>query len=319
MYERIPADLSGWIHNIDPDEFFRQMLWCKRNFDLLPLDAAAESGSEGSLSISFDDGNETVFSVALPMLRELGIPATVFLNDVREAGSGNWRDKIRIVLRRGWRAEFAAFAFGIFGTREFGDDQAFFLATKECGYDSRRLDAQLDRFLEWKLPGMPAPSWHRPAPDALPRHPLIRYGNHSANHYLLASLPAEEQEREIEGFHHRMVGLGLPMCGYFAVPFGRSRDMTPASERILKRLGYRGYALNGSAGNGADGNGAEGGPAMPRLWTSGADGLRRLYRMSAPSRLNGLESSLAARVLGKRAAIPARALLAAAPGNSIPP
>jgi peptidoglycan/xylan/chitin deacetylase (PgdA/CDA1 family) len=72
--------------------FERQVRWLAANYDVLSLDELAgqlsRGGSlRGAVTLTFDDGYGGVFDHAWPLLRDLGIPATVFI--VSEAPGRN--------------------------------------------------------------------------------------------------------------------------------------------------------------------------------------------------------------------------------------
>lgn len=251
IYSVVPGDLQNWIHNVTPDEFYRQMRWCRANFDMVDLDSLAGGqswGREGQIAVTFDDGNETAFSTALPILAELGIPATLFLTGDSLDGFPGWRDKIRLILTRGWRAEFSAFAHPFLRPEDLREDGVFFRATKSQACHSGRLDALLDGFLARRGGYLDLlQARHRIPADGLPLHPLIRYGNHSARHYMLASLLETDQEREIAGLHHRLEAMTLDPIHWFAVPFGRPGDLGAYGLQALEKLGYRGCLWNGGS------------------------------------------------------------------------
>jgi len=69
---------------------------------------------------------------------------------------------------------------------------------------------------------------------------LIQYGNHSMNHYVLASLSCKQQLREIKSAHqwlHEIKGLPLSRC--FSAPFGGSADTNEVSRNLVCELGYQ--------------------------------------------------------------------------------
>ncbi len=59
--------------------FRRQMAWMAANTTVVPLSRAAETGNGRRTCITFDDGLESVRRNALPILRELRLPATIFV------------------------------------------------------------------------------------------------------------------------------------------------------------------------------------------------------------------------------------------------
>ena len=70
------------LHDIDDAELFREkMVWLKERYDILPLDRllSAPQGGRTQVAITFDDGAATQYERAVPVLRELALPATFFL------------------------------------------------------------------------------------------------------------------------------------------------------------------------------------------------------------------------------------------------
>ena len=72
--------------NVDPDRFREQLTGLlHRGFNFWPLSKALECRDQGvpvpprTVFVTFDDGYGTIFDYAWPVLRELNLPATVFL------------------------------------------------------------------------------------------------------------------------------------------------------------------------------------------------------------------------------------------------
>lgn len=71
--------------HIHVDDFRRVLQWLKTYFTVVPLEAIVAALEEGkdlppnSIALTFDDGYESNYTLAYPVLRELGLPATIFL------------------------------------------------------------------------------------------------------------------------------------------------------------------------------------------------------------------------------------------------
>lgn len=103
---------------VPPARFRRQLeLMLAAGFRFVTLAQLVEEGvgepPPGFAVVTFDDGMRNNHSVALPILRELGIPATVFVTIDFIAGSSPWvgaggdgamldEDELRALLREGW-------------------------------------------------------------------------------------------------------------------------------------------------------------------------------------------------------------------------
>jgi peptidoglycan/xylan/chitin deacetylase (PgdA/CDA1 family) len=83
------------------DLFRRHVESLRARFDIIGLDEVAESPAPDRLAITFDDGYRGVFEHAFPVLREWGIPATVFLVTGR-VGSADllWWDRLLVGVER---------------------------------------------------------------------------------------------------------------------------------------------------------------------------------------------------------------------------
>lgn len=89
-YHRIASRVPGLpepLYNVPPKRFRKQLTGLlARGFEFWPLRKVLDHRAAGTpipsrvLVVTFDDGFETVYSNARPVLRELRIPATVFIN-----------------------------------------------------------------------------------------------------------------------------------------------------------------------------------------------------------------------------------------------
>lgn len=99
-YHRILAGPDPMLES-EPDvaTFRWQMALLARCFNVLPLSAALAALDAGklpprALSITFDDGYRSVHDLALPVLREFGLPATVFVTSGHIGDRDMWNDCI---------------------------------------------------------------------------------------------------------------------------------------------------------------------------------------------------------------------------------
>lgn len=86
-------------HELDAHQFERICRWVGEWFNVLPLELAVEQLRSGDLparamSITFDDGYADNVSVALPILRRHGLPATVFVATGFLDGGRMWNDTV---------------------------------------------------------------------------------------------------------------------------------------------------------------------------------------------------------------------------------
>jgi peptidoglycan/xylan/chitin deacetylase (PgdA/CDA1 family) len=93
---RVPRSAPGWNGFVRPERFAAQMRYLAERRRVVGLDALFEPAPQSgppSVAITFDDGYRNVLEHAVPVLCELGLPATFFVPT-------KW-----IGARRGWDAE----------------------------------------------------------------------------------------------------------------------------------------------------------------------------------------------------------------------
>ena len=104
-YHRVLAQPEPMLDSEPDVHAFRwQMKLLATCFNVLPLGEALRALEQGTLParaicITFDDGYRSVHDLALPVLREFGLPATVFITS-GVIGAGNmWNDRILHVVQ----------------------------------------------------------------------------------------------------------------------------------------------------------------------------------------------------------------------------
>lgn len=91
--------------HVSVDEFRRQLHWLRRHYEVVSLgevESAVRSGRSRPrlAAITIDDGYENNLTVAWPILKALGLPATVFITvDVIERQRPYDHDRVELALR----------------------------------------------------------------------------------------------------------------------------------------------------------------------------------------------------------------------------
>jgi len=203
------------------------------------MDVSLESAGERSVcALTFDDGWRDTHSVAFPLLRKHGVPATVFL------------------------------ATGYVGTRKwFWPERLAFLLAASGRYAEGKVAAAVDGRIE-ELKGAPADERERVLGEmekecrargvVLPEERQtmtwdearemadagIKFGSHTVNHVILTEAPPEVVERElVESKREIEAELGREVVS-FCYPNG---NWSPAVREAVGRAGYR-YAVTTQAG-----------------------------------------------------------------------
>jgi peptidoglycan/xylan/chitin deacetylase (PgdA/CDA1 family) len=234
----------------DPDAriFGEQMQWLTRYFRILPLEEAAAKLHEGKLPertacVTFDDGYANNYELARPILKSLGMTATVFVaTDAVERGI-MWNDLVIEAVRRA-------------GPVLRGSDLA------AIGMPHRDLPSQsgsIERVLEhlkyqalearWQLA---ATFFARVAATEPPRLMMsastlremardgIAIGAHTVHHPILKTQSAEEARREIIASRDWIAAAVGVVPVAFAYPNGRpGRDYDASHVEMVRDAGFR--------------------------------------------------------------------------------
>ncbi len=252
IFSEIPPGLESRIHNVFPEDFKRQVIWLRQNFDIVTIDEFSKANTRKGLAvITFDDAYLTIFSEALPWLIKEGIPATVFLNSSLLEGEIFWRDKVRYLISNHLVENFLNFCGGTSWVSKVRGER-FYKDTKNPNLNSKIVNAALDQFfLEHEL----ATAVTAQLGQVIARRgdlisdPLITYGNHTHSHFVLSSLTEEEQRVEITGCQSWLEESGLDLSNIFAAPFGGNLDINVQTTQILEEQGARGIAMSRKAIN----------------------------------------------------------------------
>ncbi|MBL8896710.1 MAG: polysaccharide deacetylase family protein [Planctomycetes bacterium] len=223
---------------------------------------AREEERRPLLSFSFDDAYRGVATHAAPLLRRLGVRATLFVHT--GTWSGDWLP---------WTDLFFALERALGPLRladalapSLGPEAPLLEAARRSAYelksalhracDEPRRDAALRELHQRELGGLEALArsiYLRP--EELPAlEDVFEIASHGVRHRRQALLDAGAQRAEIEGARASLqAALGHPVEG-FAYPFGREADL-PASDAALLLHSGHAYActmIEGANATGAD-------------------------------------------------------------------
>lgn len=266
-YHRIMARPDPLLESEPTVDTFRwQMDLLANCFNVLPLSEATERLATGTLppravAITFDDGYRSLYELALPVLRERGLPATVFVTSGHMHDESNMWNDVILEAVRSLPAEETCIDLSDIGLDAYAMNgqeqrkQSATLLTERCKYlrpPERRV--MLDRLQELTQTDL-----HQHlmlTPDML-RELLacgIDIGGHTVSHPILARLDDAAAFREIADNKRdleRIIGKPLAL---FAYPNGkRGIDYEPRHTRMVKEAGYS-AAFTTAAGAAAQSN-----------------------------------------------------------------
>ena len=234
----------------EPDavRFAAQMSWVREWFNILALDEAVERLRVGelparALCITFDDGYTDNVTVALPILRRLGLPATFFVASGYLDGGRMFNDTVIEAVRRapGPRLDLADLGIGTHSIDGEAERRAAIAALlNRLKYRPADERADLADAIAARVgAALPDDMMMTGAQLCALADAGMTIGAHTANHPILARLADDEAVREIEmGRADLEARIGRPVA-LFAYPNGKpGRDYTAAHVAMVRRLGF---------------------------------------------------------------------------------
>ena len=246
VHERPDTLFPNEIH---ADVFRERMRWIRSSFNVLPLDDAVTALAQGNiparaLAITFDDGYADNFTVALPILRELGLSATFFIATGFLDGGRMWNDTVIEAIRdaKGNELDLTMVGLGVFrGDSPEGRRNAIEAILGRLKYLPPR--ERLER-----ADSIAAIARVEPPSNLMMSGEQIRelaragmgIGGHTVSHPILARLDEASARQEISDGRDALEALTRQPVNFFAYPNGKPlRDYTAAHVRMVKSLGFR--------------------------------------------------------------------------------
>lgn len=266
IYHRVHAAESRFsIERTTPESFRGQMAHLARDYNVLPLDeivrrlGAEEPLPPRAIAVTFDDGYEDNYTEAFPILRDLGLPATVFLTTgCIGTGDSLWFDRVLRAFERSPR-ERVPLPGGAM-SEDLRDDARREHEAIRALYALMRLPNQerlaaVDRLVEDLggndgIPPARMLNWDQVREMA---RGGITFGAHTVTHPILTRLGLADAEAEIVDSKRKIEAeVGRPV-DLFAYPVGRRSDYAPEVIRIVTEAGFR-AALTTTSGANARGD-----------------------------------------------------------------
>ena len=245
-----PVDLGDWC--LLPAAHFRWHLrYLRRHFEVLALSEAVTRLQEDAVTtpvavVTFDDGFQGVRDAGLPVLREFGVPATVFLNTgFVDTGRTVWFCRIVRALALTerdtllWRGRrYALTSPSARRAASAGLQQRL----KQLHPDLLEQEvAAIEAQLEPSAPGVDDP-WRMLSSAAIREmvaSGLVEFGAHTDTHTILTRVDADRAGREIDRSIRVTRDLTGRPCDLFAYPNGTAQDYDTVTTALLHDLGIR--------------------------------------------------------------------------------
>lgn len=254
--------------------FREQLLFFKAHYDVVPLDDVVRACATGApfpdraAVITIDDGYRSIYTVAYPVLRELQLPAAVFLaTDFVDNRRYLWTDRVEHAVGRSTR-EAIEVSVGDERLRLPLHDRASRIAADRRlrsaikalpqGTRDRAVEA-LEQAAGCSLQDAPDDTalyeplrWAEAAEMA--QSGLVTIGSHTHTHVILSRCEPARAAEELRLSKSTVESrLGL-RCHLFCYPNGRRGDFNVATKRLLQEHGFTGAltTVYGMNGRGAD-------------------------------------------------------------------
>lgn len=232
--------------------FAGQMQFVREHFTPIKFSDVIEARARGGplprrpIVITFDDGHLDNYTHAFPVLKALGIPATIFLSSGYIGASGTfWFDRLAELL---FRAEsgplrLTSLAYSVV----LGDVASRRHATELLQETLKRVPnslrlqaiAELEKSLGRELaplPGSAVLNWEQVREMASAG---IEFGSHTVSHPTLTMLDDDELDRELHESRMKIrqeTGQSVEVIGY---PVGNAYAFDERVVRAAKRCGYK--------------------------------------------------------------------------------
>jgi peptidoglycan/xylan/chitin deacetylase (PgdA/CDA1 family) len=244
----VPSDRHSLA--VSPAHFREHVRYLKRNFRIVRFEEDWSRLREPAVAITFDDGYADNLTEALPILEEVGVPATFFVSSGQlESAEGFYWDELERLAVRGasYPSQFVLkdrLHGRRWSTRRPADRLALSrdLLQLSMRVDEARRADWLGQLRAWSGSAPPA---HADRPltcaelQALGASRLVTIGAHTVSHSSLAALPEEQQAHEITSSKRRLEEvLGTPV-DVFSYPFGKRSDYDRTTVALCRRAGYR--------------------------------------------------------------------------------
>lgn len=201
------------------------------NYKVMPLAEmmqqldAGQALPRGAVAITFDDGHASNYHLAFPVLRELALPATIFLTTgFLDHTHPLWFQQVDASLRaRG--ASKAELSQTLSRLKTLPDPEM------------RAQISKLGPAMTGPAPASTLPlTWDQVR--EMKTGGLIDFGGHTHTHPILAQCTVEQQAEEIRKCRERMTAELGAAPRLFAYPNGGAADFTEETSRLLAEQGF---------------------------------------------------------------------------------
>lgn len=241
---------------VTPDNFFEQMVYLKNNFPIVRYEQDWNQLDRDAVCITFDDGYMDNFTEAVPILRELDIPATVFVSTANiNTDEEFWWDELeRLLLDKEYNYyETFSLVDDLFScqwsTKTFSEREELYDTLHWLMYNKIAVNKRknwINQLRTWKQTGNVGRVQNQVMQTNKIdlQNPLLTIGAHTVNHPSLKRLSYQEQYYEISQSIKDLEILLKRKVDVFSYPFGSGEDYDRMTIEICKELQIQKAAAN---------------------------------------------------------------------------
>jgi len=251
-YHRVNNDRDPFFDALPVSQFHSQMEYLARHFHLVTLDQLAGGelpcgDKKCCIAITFDDGYRDNFVHAFPILKKMGIPATIFLTTgYIDSGELPWYDQVRLAFKLTLKPRLSLHEIGGPTTGIECESQrlealALTLRWLRSVDDDLRLRLLPDLFHELRVSnGLNFPgtmlTWDQ---IRQMKRDGVLFGAHTVTHPVLGGLPPSRLEEEILGSKRMIENRLQAPARHFAYPFGKQTDFGAPAKQAVQAAGFK--------------------------------------------------------------------------------
>lgn len=256
MYHRFTDDTATYPRRMSVSVFRRQLTYLAatcdvgRPADQARLESGAAAGGRPLAVVTVDDGYLDFHDHAWPVLRDLGLPSTLFVTSGFVSGAvWMWWDRIMWILEA---TDHESLAFPFRGStveadlvEASGRARAWQILVPALRFvpdrEKEALVADLARVLDVEVPSVAPPryapcTWEQLAAMAADG---VTMAGHTRTHPILSRVDAAQGRDEITGSREEMAAHLGEAPAWFAYPQGGPADFTPATVALVQEAGYK--------------------------------------------------------------------------------
>jgi len=241
MYHRINDEVGQKLVGltVSTQNFEKQLLYFKKQFQILRLEEDWTSLKKTGIVITFDDGYADNMINALPLLEKYQIPATIFITTLNSNSKKEfWWDRLVFDYSNCNKSFYLPNQ-----SDKISKSNRTYKYITDYVHDMRNEDKE-EWFLSFEkinnitfLHREEYRSLTNSELKLLSEHPLITLGIHTHNHYSLGTLSYEEQKQEISFSIEKLKELTTKTIKYLALPHGSYNADTLKITKVLNLEG----------------------------------------------------------------------------------